>query len=173
MQPDPLVRSTAARRNLVHHFLQRFTALPPAVLAIYALTIYVALISAYNLFLSVQVRVTRASLAFPGETNDPLYELGTSLGFWGMIYFCVNFLLATRWRWIERLFDGLDKVYQLHAFVGKTTLALVVLHMTILIVQALPDAQLIATYVVPGLDVSYTMGLLGVLILTILVISTL
>ncbi len=172
MQKDRLRTMQPIRLSFLRQIQQRIIAVPPASLAIYLLTGYVALSSGYTLLLSVQLRLASATLTFPGDTNDPLYELGTSLGFWGMIYFCLNFLLATRWYWVERLFNGLDKVYQLHAFVGKTTLTMVVLHMAILVLQALPDLQLVTTYVVPGFDVSYTFGLLGMLLLTALVILT-
>ncbi|MCG8351833.1 MAG: ferric reductase-like transmembrane domain-containing protein [Chloroflexales bacterium] len=172
MQKEHAAPTRPIRQARLRRIWQDVNAIPLTVLAIYLLAIYIILISLYNLFLGVQFRLATMTLAFPGDTSDPLYELGTSLGFWSMIYFCLNFLLATRWRWIERLCGGLDQVYQLHAFVGKMTLTMVVLHMAILVIQATPDLQLIATYVVPGIDLSYTFGLLGMLILTTLVILT-
>lgn len=144
----------------------------PATLAIYALGGFVALISLYNLWLSITVRMEANVLALPGDTADPLYELGTSLGFWGFLFFGLNFVLATRWRWVERLFGGLDRVYTLHALVGRWTLVLLLLHLGILVVQALPDWGLAATYVVPGRDLSYTLGSGGVLLVTLLVAAT-
>jgi predicted ferric reductase len=145
----------------------------PAALGVYALCAFVALVSLYNLWLAIDVRVAGRVLALPGDTADPLYELGTSLGFWGFLLFGLNFVLATRWRWVERLLGGLDRVYALHGLLGRWTLALVLLHLGILIVQALPDWGLAATYVVPGLDLSYTLGGAGVLLLTLLVAATL
>jgi predicted ferric reductase len=107
------------------------------------------------------------------DTTDPLYELGTSLGFWGMLFFCVNFILATRWPWVETLSGGLDKVYQLHAFVGKSAMTLLLLHLFILMVQAVPDLRILVTYTVPGIDLSYTLGMFGLIALTGLAIVTL
>jgi len=149
--------------------LRRYT---PATLAVYALCAYVALVSLYNLWLGIDVRVAGRVLALPGDTTDPLYELGTSLGFWGFLLFGLNFVLATRWRWVERLFGGLDRVYTLHGLLGRWTLALILLHLGILTAQALPDWGLAATYVVPGLNLSYTLGGAGVLLLTLLVAAT-
>ena len=153
-------------------FVRRWAARPPAVLAIYILALYVALSTLYSFILGLQARLAGADWLAAGDTNDPFYEMGTSLGFWGMLFFGLNFLLATRWQWIERLFGGLDKVYQLHAFVGKATLTMVVLHMAILVVQALPDWSLVTTYTIPGVDIDYTTGLLGVVGLTVLVLLT-
>lgn len=161
--------------------LSRLTRLPsldilrrhtPATLAVYVLCAYIALISLYNLWLGIDVRIAGKILALPGDTADPIYELGTSLGFWGFLLFGLNFVMATRWRWIERLFGGLDRVYTLHGLLGRWTLALILLHLGILTAQALPDWGLAATYVVPGLNLSYTLGGAGVLLLTLLVAAT-
>lgn len=144
----------------------------PATLAIYTLCVYIALVSLYNLWLGIDVRIGGNVLTLPGDTADPIYELGTSLGFWGFLLFGLSFVLATRWRWVERLFGGLDRVYTLHGLLGRWTLALILLHLGILTAQALPDWGLAATYVVPGLDLSYTLGGAGVLLLTLLVATT-
>lgn len=143
-----------------------------ATLAVYALCAYIALISLYNLWLGIDVRIAGAVLSLPGDTADPIYELGTSLGFWGFLLFGFNFVLATRWRWVERLFGGLDRVYALHGLIGRWTLVLILLHLGVLTAQALPNWGLAATYVVPGLDLSYTLGGAGVLLLTLLVAAT-
>ena len=78
--------------------LDRITRHTPATLAVYALCAYVALVALYNLALGVTVRLDTGTLALPGDPNDPIYELGTSLGFWGFLLFGFNFVLATRWR---------------------------------------------------------------------------
>jgi predicted ferric reductase len=144
----------------------------PATLAIYALCAYIALVSIYNLWLGIDVRIAGNILTLPGDPADPIYELGTSLGFWGFLLFALNFVLATRWRWVERLFGGLDRVYTLHGLLGRWTLTLILLHLGILTAQALPDWGLAATYVVPGMDLSYTLGGAGVLLVTLLVAAT-
>ncbi|MFV9507286.1 MAG: ferric reductase-like transmembrane domain-containing protein [Oscillochloridaceae bacterium umkhey_bin13] len=146
---------------------------PPATLAIYGLCIFIGLISLYNMIMAVTVRASAGSVALAGDPNDPLYELGTSLGFWGMVLFGFNFVLATRWRWVERLFEGLDQVYRVHGLLGRWTVSLILLHLVILTIQALPDWGLVANYVIPGLDLSYTLGGLGLILLTLLVVATL
>lgn len=149
-----------------------FARRPPAVAVIYALCAYIALISCYNLLLGIQVRLAGAPLAMPGDTNDPIYELGTSLGFWGFLLFGLNFVLATRWRWVEWLCGGLDQLYRLHGLLGRWTVTLILLHLVLLLLQALPDWGLAARYTIPGLDLSYTLGGAGVVLVTFLLVVT-
>jgi predicted ferric reductase len=149
-----------------------FARRPPAVAVIYALCGFIALISGYNLLLGVQIRLDGAPLAMPGDTNDPIYELGTSLGFWGFLLFGLNFVLATRWRWVEWFCGGLDQLYRLHGLIGRWTVSLILLHLVILVLQALPDWGLAARYTVPGLDLSYTLGGAGVVLVTLLLVVT-
>lgn len=148
------------------------SAYPLARWSIYLLTGYIGITAIYTLILGILFRMETGQLVFPGDKADPFYELGTSFGFWGSFYFCLNFILATRWRWVERIFDGLDSVYQIHNLVGKLTLTFVLLHGLILVLQALPDQGLLTTYLYPGVNVSYTVGVAGLILLTLLVIVT-
>ncbi len=82
---------------------------PPILLVIYGMAVYVLFTSIYNLAWGMFFYDPTLPVAPGEEAVGPFYELGTSLGFWGTIFLCLNFVLATRWRWLERLFDGLDK----------------------------------------------------------------
>lgn len=137
-----------------------------------ALIALVGITTLQTLVAVVEYRLARGAWLFAADSADPLYELGTSYGFWGMVFFCLNFVLATRWRWVEALSGGLDKVYQLHGLVGKWTLSLLVAHYALLLFQALPDTRTVLAYSIPGLDVSYTLGGLGLFVLTGLVVVT-
>lgn len=139
-------------------FLARQT---PSSLLVIALMLYAAALSVVELVAAVDFRMLSGTALHAGATADPLYEAGTSLGFYGALFFLLNFLLATRWRWIERLFGGLDRVYALHALTGQITLAFVLLHTVLLVLQALPDWSLVGQYIVPGLDLAYTLGVVG------------
>lgn len=139
---------------------------------VYSVTALVVVNSLINMSDAISYRIRRGQWLLHADTGDPLYELGTSLGFWGMLFFCLNFILATRWRWVETLSGGLDKVYQLHAFVGKSALTLLMLHLFILVGQAIPDLSTVAAYTVPGINLSYTLGMVGLGLLTGLVIAT-
>jgi predicted ferric reductase len=45
-----------------------------------------------------------------------------------VILMCWAFILATRFRWVERLFGGLDKVYKAHRHIGESAFFLIFLH---------------------------------------------
>jgi predicted ferric reductase len=45
-----------------------------------------------------------------------------------LILICWAFILATRFRWVERLFGGLDKVYKAHRHIGESAFFLIFLH---------------------------------------------
>lgn len=145
---------------------------PPGKLVIYGIAIYVLIASLANLWMAIDFRISGNAIFTGGLQEDPLYELGTSLGFWGIIYFGLNFILATRWRWVETGFAGMDKAYRAHNFAGRMALTLLVLHGAILIAQALPDLNLLNTYLLPGVDWGYTTGVAGLLLLILLVTVT-
>jgi predicted ferric reductase len=140
---------------------------------VYGLTAVIVVNSVMNIVDAVMYRMAQGTWFFAADSADPLYELGTSLGFWGMLFFCLNFILATRWQWVEQLSGGLDKVYHLHGFVGKSALTLLLLHLFILLFQAIPDLRTLVAYTVPGVDLSYTLGMFGLMGITGLVIVTL
>lgn len=153
--------------------IQHIRMWPWTVRVVYGLTAVIVVNSVINIVDAVMYRIDQGAWFFAADTNDPLYELGTSLGFWGMLFFCINFILATRWQWVEALSGGLDKVYHLHAFVGKSAMTLLLLHLSVLIAQAIPDLRTLVAYTVPGIDLSYTLGMFGLMVLTGLVIVTL
>lgn len=45
-----------------------------------------------------------------------------------LILMCWAFILASRFRWVERLFGGLDKVYRAHRHIGESAFFLIFLH---------------------------------------------
>jgi len=71
---------------------------PPGKLVLYGLTLYVLVASLATLWMAIDFRIAGNTILTGGLQEDPLYELGTSLGFWGILYFGLNFILATRWR---------------------------------------------------------------------------
>ncbi len=50
---------------------------------------------------------------------------------WAVTVFAVNFLMATRLKWVERIFGGLDKMYMIHRRAGIIGFTLLVLHFII------------------------------------------
>ena len=47
---------------------------------------------------------------------------------WVVTVFAANFLMATRSRWVERVFGGLDKMYMVHRRSGVIAVVLLILH---------------------------------------------
>lgn len=136
------------------------------------IALYALLLSLIELIGAIDLRLSTGKLMLAGNDDDPLYEAGGGLGFYAAQLFTLNFILATRWRWMESLFGGAGRVYALHAFAGKAALTFVLLHTGILVMQALPDGSLVASYLLPGRDLAYTLGLIGTFGLLVLVAMT-
>lgn len=133
----------------------------PAGLVVGATALYALVLAFIELIGAVDFRLAMGQWFFGGDDSDPLFEAGSGLGFYAALLLALNFILATRWHWMERLFGGAGKVYALHAFAGKTALTFVLLHTGILVVQAMPEWSLVGTYLLPGRDLAYTLGVVG------------
>lgn len=167
---DTLMRARHAR---LHGWRSYFLRYPLTLWMLYAVSAYILLTALQSLWGGIELRLQTGQLFFAADTDDPWYELGTSFGFWGMLFMGLNFVLATRWGWVEDLLGGLDRAYQAHALVGKAALIFLVVHWLVLVVQAIPDQQMLAQYLAPLVDLRYTLGMAGVLLLLLLVVLTL
>lgn len=168
---------STANRSLLSPLLglsARLRSIPLMMRALYLLTAYIIGVSVYNLYWSMMARLVQGMpLGMGGDKSDPLYELGTSLGFWGLLYMLFGLLLATRLPLVDRLFGGMDRAYRAHGLLGKAAFVMIVLHLMILVVQAFPDQDLVSAYLVPGVDLSFTLGVFGTIGLVVLVTLTL
>lgn len=169
LQSTALSPAQAADRGWRVYFLRY----PLALWLLYAITAYTLLTALQSLWAGFDLRLQTGQWLLAADTADPWYELGTSFGFWGMLFMGLNFILAARWSWVEDLLGGLDHAYQAHALVGKAALVFLLVHLGVLAVQALPDQQVLAQYLLPLVDIRYTLGMVGVLLLLLLVALTL
>jgi len=64
----------------------------------------------------------------PHERAPFLLQLGHVVGFCGYALFALSLLLATRFRVIEKGFDGFDKAYNIHHQLGQWALTLLIIH---------------------------------------------
>jgi predicted ferric reductase len=73
---------------------------------------------------------------------------------------CWSVALSARFRIMENLFGGLDKVYQVHKRLGKILCLLIILHPLFLAAHRLPDLPAFMGYFGPELDFSdaYALG---------------
>jgi len=63
------------------------------------------------------------------EGESPVQRvLGEFLSSWVITVFGFNLLMTTRWRWVERVFGGLDKMYVIHRRSGIIAGVLLLLH---------------------------------------------
>lgn len=83
-----------------------------------------------------------------------------------------NFILATRSKFLEKLFGGLDRVYLYHKIIGNLAFILAISHPIFLIVGALPY-NLTKLYLVPSiLNVPYALGIMSLYLLILLISIT-
>jgi predicted ferric reductase len=110
----------------------------------------------------------------PGDYSSITHTLGQVSGLIGMTMFSLTFILSTRARWIENIFDGLDKVYPVHSVLGATSFVLILLHPLLLVMKYIPEnMQLAAKYLLPGGLLSVDFGIFALLGMIILLMITL
>jgi predicted ferric reductase len=73
---------------------------------------------------------------FPfSSLQNSLASLGEIFGLLGIVMFSINFILATRLHFIEKLFNGLNNVYKKHAFLGQLAFILLLFHPLLLLTR--------------------------------------
>lgn len=70
---------------------------------------------------------------FFGELKGNLWSnthriMGEVFSSWVVTVFAANFLMATRAKWVEKIFGGLDKMYMIHRRSGVIAVVLLILH---------------------------------------------
>lgn len=101
--------------------------------------------------------------------NSHWLALGQLLSISALLLLSLNFVLATRWYWVEKLAGGLDKVYKLHEMTGRLAILLLIFHPTLLVASAIPNGLLVQSYIVPGQYLPYTMGSVSLIMFLILI----
>ena len=74
---------------------------------------------------------------------------------------------------MESVFGGLDKVYKAHHLTGQITMVVILLHPVFLILRVFPNWDFILLYIIPGLNIPYTYGIVSFFLLVMLLIFTL
>lgn len=57
----------------------------------------------------------------------------------GFVLFALTFILAARIKWMEDYFDGLDKMYKIHHFMGRAAMILLLIHPVMLATRWIPE----------------------------------
>lgn len=94
------------------------------------------------------------------------------LGLVGLSLMALNFILSTKFKFIEDLFKGYDKSYKIHRRVGEIAWVLIFLHPVVRTIAAFTGIETIIQHFVPGDLAMYNWGILAFWILTFLIFLT-
>jgi predicted ferric reductase len=109
----------------------------------------------------------------PFNSNLLLTYLMQIAGLTGISLMSLNFILASRWRFIENIFGGFDKSFRIHAKVGRYAFGILLLHPLFGILRSLGNTDAVLRYIIPSLDITYTGGIITLWTLSILIGITL
>lgn len=93
----------------------------------------------------------------------------------GIVFFAQSYLLATRLPQIERFYGGMDKIYSIHSLVSKWGTVLILAHPLLLVIEALPNIELIGSLFIPFHkynSFAQTSGIIALYFYSILVLIT-
>jgi predicted ferric reductase len=104
-----------------------------------------------------------------------LLSFGQAAALTGIMLLSLNFVLAARYYWVERLFYGLNKVYIHHHYLGAIAFSLLLLHpVGVLMGYALVSISLATAILTPSWqNLPVFSGSLALLIMTVLLFITL
>lgn len=94
------------------------------------------------------------------------------LGLLGIVFLTLNFVLATRLKFLEEIFGGLDKLYKYHKMSGRIGFTLIWAHPFFQIVKNFTNIEIIKLYFFPTGLLDYTLGILALYTFTVLIILT-
>ncbi len=107
------------------------------------------------------------------DINTITTSLGQILGLVGMTLFAINLILAGRFKWFDKYFKGLDKVYANHSKIGAISFSMLLFHPLFLVVKYIfISTHSAALFFVPFLDMPVTWGILSLLLMIILLSFT-
>ena len=90
----------------------------------------------------------------------------------GVTLLAASFILSGRFRFIEVLFGGLDKMYKIHHITGGVAFVLLLHHPIFLAVNALPNISLGWKYLWFSNILSYNFGVAGIYLMLLLLVLT-
>jgi len=103
----------------------------------------------------------------------PLLFVSQLLSTIGVVLFSLSFVISSRTRFIEKLFDGLSDAYKTHHFIGSLGFLFLINHPFFLILKAFFEESPIKLYFLPSITPSYNYGIFALYCLIALIIITL
>lgn len=100
-------------------------------------------------------------------------SIGQILGLVGMTLFAINLILAGRFKFIDKHFKGLDRVYGKHHQIGAIAFSMLLFHPIFLVIKyILSSVHEAALFFVPFLNMPITWGIISLLIMIALIVTT-
>ena len=107
------------------------------------------------------------------DLNSITTSLGQILGLVGMALFAINLILASRFKWLDRHFRGLDKVYANHSKIGAIAFSMLLFHPLMLVVKYLAlSTNMAALFFVPFTNMPITWGIVSLFLMIVLLSFT-
>lgn len=107
------------------------------------------------------------------DINSTTTSLGQILGLVGMALFAINLILAGRFKWLDKHFKGLDKVYVNHSKIGAIAFSMLLFHPLMLVVKYLAiSTNAAALFFVPFVNMPITWGILSLFLMIVLLSIT-
>ncbi|MFW3145302.1 MAG: ferric reductase-like transmembrane domain-containing protein [Thermoplasmatota archaeon] len=108
----------------------------------------------------------------PNTERDPWIVAAKTCAFLAISTLSINYILAARWRVLENLFGGLDRMYRVHKAIGRSSLIFMLLHPIFLGLSKTPDWSNILLYILPIGPWEVSAGVLSLYIFIILITLT-
>jgi predicted ferric reductase len=107
------------------------------------------------------------------DLNSVTTGLGQICGLVGMALFSINLILSGRFKFLDKYFKGLDKVYANHSKIGSIAFSLILFHPLFLVVKYLAiSTQEAALFFVPFTNAPITWGIISLVLMIILMCLT-
>lgn len=108
----------------------------------------------------------------PESIQNPLIGLAKFNAFMAISTLSINFFLSARFKFLEKIFNGLDRMYRVHKAVGRTSLFFIILHPIFLIISRYKNLDVILSYVLPVGPFEVSAGVISVYIFLFLTTLT-
>lgn len=107
------------------------------------------------------------------DLNSTTTSLGQILGLMGMVMFSINLMLAGRFKFLDKYFHGLDKVYLNHSRLGAISFSLILFHPLFLVIKYITfSLKQAALFFIPFVNIPITWGIISLVIMIVLISFT-
>ena len=105
--------------------------------------------------------------------TDPLTATSQITALLGIVFMGFTLIMSSRIRFVENIVGGMDKMMKAHHLLGMVSFLLVIHHPLLLIVKSITLKNVALIYIIPGIDLSYNLGIFSLYILLLSLISIL